>query len=88
MDLDTRKKRLKFRSWHRGTQEADIILGGFVDEILDQLSAGDCQYLETLFEEQDQDILAWATGARPLPDQFNHLLFEKLRARIAGKSLS
>ena len=28
---DIRRKRLLFRSWHRGTREADLILGSFAE---------------------------------------------------------
>ena len=88
MDLETRRRRLKFRAWHRGIQEADLILGGFVDDLSESLSAEDCQYLESLFEEQDQDILAWASGARILPEHLSHPLFDKLRARVQGSTKS
>src|SRR5438874_2155068 len=32
--LDTRRKRLLFRSWHRGTKEADLLLGSFAERHL------------------------------------------------------
>ena len=28
---EIRRKRLSFRSWHRGTRESDLILGRFAD---------------------------------------------------------
>ena len=28
---DLRRRRLLFRSWHRGTQETDLILGSFAE---------------------------------------------------------
>ncbi|WP_294292468.1 succinate dehydrogenase assembly factor 2, partial [uncultured Sphingomonas sp.] len=31
MERETRLKRLRFRSWHRGTKEADLMVGGFFD---------------------------------------------------------
>jgi antitoxin CptB len=31
MGTDTHRKRLLFRSWHRGTQESDLLLGAFAD---------------------------------------------------------
>ncbi len=31
MDHATRLKRLKFRAWHRGTKEADLMIGGFFE---------------------------------------------------------
>jgi antitoxin CptB len=29
--VETRRRRLRMRSWHRGTREMDLILGGFAD---------------------------------------------------------
>ncbi len=31
-ELDTRRRRLLFRSWHRGMRETDLILGTFADD--------------------------------------------------------
>ncbi len=28
---ENRLKRLHFRAWHRGTKEADLLIGGFLD---------------------------------------------------------
>src|SRR5689334_16095654 len=32
--MDIRRKRLLFRSWHRGTKEADLLLGSFAERHL------------------------------------------------------
>ncbi|MEP0562447.1 MAG: succinate dehydrogenase assembly factor 2, partial [Qipengyuania citrea] len=31
LTFDGRKQRAKFRAWHRGTREADYMMGGFYD---------------------------------------------------------
>ena len=31
MDREISLKRLRFRAWHRGTKEADLLVGGFYD---------------------------------------------------------
>lgn len=77
-DLSTRRKRLLFRGWHRGIKEADLILGGFIEKHLDELSADDCAWFERLFEEQDVDILAWITGKEPMPTHLNYHLVPAL----------
>ena len=40
MDRDTRLKRLRFRAWHRGTKEADLMIGGFFDAHSRRLERG------------------------------------------------
>jgi antitoxin CptB len=65
---DARVARCRFRAWHRGTREADFIVGGFFDRHHARWSDTDFDWFETLIEEQDVDILAWALGtATPDP---------------------
>jgi antitoxin CptB len=68
MDRDIRLKRLKFRSWHRGTREADMMIGGFFDRYGETWNEEDMAWFEAFLEEQDVDIMAWAMGTQPVPD--------------------
>ena len=70
MDRDTRLKRLRFRAWHRGTKEADLLIGGFFDAHAQGWSDTEIATFETLLEEQDVDIMAWAIGTAPVPARF------------------
>jgi antitoxin CptB len=66
-DRDARIKRLHYRAWHRGTREADYVVGGFFDRYHADWNDADLSWFEALIDEQDVDILAWAlkTGAVP-----------------------
>ena len=68
---DIRLKRLKFRSWHRGFVEADLILGGFVDRHARDLSPAQLDFLEHLLDQPDQDIYAWIVERTPAPPEFD-----------------
>jgi antitoxin CptB len=68
LDLDSRKRRLSFRAWHRGTKEADIMIGGFVTARLDSFSLDEMAWLERFLEETDVDIMSWITGTQPVPE--------------------
>ena len=68
---ETRLKRLKFRAWHRGFVEADLILGPFVDTQAAGLSTDQLDRLEALLDESDQDIYAWILGRSPTPEPFD-----------------
>ncbi|MGQ3177038.1 MAG: FAD assembly factor SdhE [Blastomonas fulva] len=70
MDRDTRLRRLAFRAWHRGTREADFMIGGFFDRYGQTWSDEELAWFEALIEEQDVDIMAWAIGTLPVPAQF------------------
>ena len=67
MDQDVRLKRLRFRAWHRGTREADLMIGGFFDAHHAGWSAAELDWFEALLEEQDVDIMAWAMGRQEWP---------------------
>ena len=71
MDRDARLKRLRFRAWHRGTREADLMIGGFLDAYGDGWSDAEMAWFEALLEEQDVDIMAWAIGAAPSPAAYD-----------------
>ena len=67
MDRETRIKRLRFRSWHRGTKEADLMVGGFFDLFSSGWDETEIAWYEMLMDEQDVDIMAWASGAAVAP---------------------
>jgi len=70
MDRETRLRRLAFRAWHRGTREADFMIGGYFDRYGSGWSDDELTWFETLIEEQDVDIMAWAIGTQPVPESY------------------
>ena len=80
MDRETRLKRLRFRAWHRGTKEADLLVGGFFDLHGEGWSDAEMAWFETFIEEQDVDIMGWAMNAQPVPVQFEGPLMAALKA--------
>jgi antitoxin CptB len=70
MDRDARLKRLRFRAWHRGTREADMLVGGFFDRHHHGWGEPEMAWFESLLEEQDVDILAWAIGTAAVPERW------------------
>lgn len=69
MDRDIRLKRLRFRAWHRGTREADFMIGGFFDRYSGGWNDEQLGWFEALMNEQDVDVMAWAMGAQPVPER-------------------
>ncbi|MBN8995646.1 MAG: succinate dehydrogenase assembly factor 2 [Rhizobiales bacterium] len=70
-----RRRRLKFRAWHRGMQEVDILLGRFADAHLEGLDEDGLTGFEALLDVPDQDILAWISHqAEPPPEDDTPLL--------------
>lgn len=70
MERETRLKRLRYRAWHRGTREADLLIGGFFDAHGEAWNDAETDLFEALLEEQDVDIMAWALGTQAVPDRW------------------
>ena len=73
------KKQLRYRSWHRGTKEADLLMGGFADKYIDELSAHELELYQKLLNENDSDIMDWIFGKKPHPTYIPDHFIEKLR---------
>ena len=79
IDHDSRLRRLRFRAWHRGTREADYMIGCFFDRFHHEWCEKDVQWFEDLLEEDDVDVMAWALGAQVVPTRFQGALMERMR---------
>ena len=79
LDLENRRRRLKFRAWHRGIKELDLIFGNFVEAHVDSFSEDDCAWFERIFEEQDHEILNWVTKGENVPETFKGPMMDRLQ---------
>jgi antitoxin CptB len=66
--LNIERKRLKFRSWHRGTREMDLLLGRFADGRLGGFDGPGLRAYAALLEQPDPDIYDWVSGRAECPD--------------------
>lgn len=79
LSLDARRRRIRFRAWHRGTREMDMVLGPFADAELDGLDEETVGELERLMALPDRDLFTWfSTGAVP-PEQ-DTPIFRRIKA--------
>ena len=76
--LEIRRKRLRFRSWHRGTKEADLILGRFANLHVDELDEAELALFEDLLERSDPEIFDWASGRVPIPPEIDNPVTRRL----------
>jgi antitoxin CptB len=77
VEQDVLMRRLKFRAWHRGTREADYTVGGFFERYHAEWSADDIAWFEAFMEEQDADIIGWALGTIPVPEQWKGPMMDR-----------
>jgi antitoxin CptB len=69
---EIRRKRLSFRSWHRGTRESDLILGRFADAHLAGFDEAQLDRYEALLDCSDADIFDWVSGRAAPPPEHDH----------------
>ena len=77
--LETRKARAKFRSWHRGTREADYMIGGFFDRYHEEWGEEEMNWFEDLLAEDDVDVMAWGLQTQAVPERFQGVMIEKMQ---------
>jgi antitoxin CptB len=79
-DLDTRRRKALFRSWHRGIREMDLILGAFADASIGALTPSELEQYEALLDVPDGDLLNWVIGQAQVPQEFDTTVFRRLLA--------
>ncbi len=72
--MNAELKRLHWRAHHRGTREADMLVGGFLDVHGGGWTAAERALFGEMLDEQDVDIMAWAHGKGDPPERFSALL--------------
>lgn len=78
-DPHIRLARIKFRAWHRGTREADYMIGSFFDRYHADWTEPEIAWFEDLLEEDDVDVMAWALQTQPVPERFRGPLIELMQ---------
>jgi antitoxin CptB len=76
---DPELKRLRWRAHHRGTREADALIGGYFDAHCEAWDAGERSLFDALLDEQDVDIMSWALGTASPPERFAGPMIEAMQ---------
>ena len=78
-DLDSRRKRILYRAWHRGTKEMDLVLGAYADARIAMLDDAGLDQLEHLMTVTDPNAYKWLSGTRPVPPEWDSPLVRDIR---------
>ena len=77
--MDEQLRALKWRASHRGTREADMMIGGYFDAHHSAWSEAEVDWFAELLDEQDVDIMAWGIGTLPVPERFEGPMMDAFR---------
>lgn len=79
-DLDPRRRRTLYRSWHRGTREMDLIMGRFADAEIGTLTDEELADFELLIEVPDRDLFRWITDETEVPSNYDTAVYRRMKA--------
>jgi antitoxin CptB len=79
MPSEAELKRLHWRAHHRGTREADMLVGGFFDAHHACWDEAERTLFGQMLDEQDVDIMAWAHGTARAPERFAGPMLDALK---------
>lgn len=83
--MDDRRKKLIYRSWHRGTREMDLLMGSFADLHVPGFDADELDQYEAILVENDPDLYNWITGGEAAPANLVTPVMERLLAHRFSK---
>lgn len=83
--LDVRIKRLKYRAWHRGFREADLILGPYADAHAQGMNEARLTEFEHLLTAQDQDLYDWIMGRADPDPAYDGVVLRAIMASVKGR---
>lgn len=69
---EIRRKRLRFRSWHRGTQEMDLLIGSFADAHIEAFNDAQLGQFEALLDVPEPVVYDWILGRTQAPPEYDH----------------
>ena len=75
LDLETRRKRLLYRSVYRGNKENDILLGQFARAHIAAFDSAELDQYEHLLDALETDLLSWMTGVADVPPDHDTAMF-------------
>ena len=78
-NIETRRKRVLYRAQHRGTQELDILIGGYVADRLETLDGALLDRIEILLDHEETELQAWLMGMGAIPETVDHDLIAAIR---------
>ena len=82
--LDPRRRRLLFRARHRGTKEADLMIGAFAERNIAGFTAAELDELEAVLEFPDVDLADWLSGRRPIPPECRSPMLDRMTVECAA----
>lgn len=79
-NIEHTRKRLIFRSWHRGTKEMDLLMGSFADQHVPTFTREELSHYDDILKQNDPDLYIWIMGTEQPPSNIVTPVLERLIA--------
>lgn len=76
--IEIQRKKLIYRSLHRGTKEMDCLLGKFAESEVPSMDENELNAYDTLMQENDPDLYYWITGQQEIPEEKRTEMLERV----------
>lgn len=86
-DRDIRLRRIRFRAWHRGIREMDLLIGGFADLYLHDMDDATLTAFEMVLQVPDQDLYNVVIRDDEPPFALDPDLLQRLRTHCQNNPL-
>ena len=79
MNIEVLKKKILYRSQHRGTKEMDLLLNAFVKKYIDTFDDSEIKLLDFLLNIDDEILYKWYLGQNINTQIPNNIVTRKLK---------
>lgn len=87
IDTSLLRRKLMYRSWHRGCKETDILLGYFALQYIDKLSLNELIDYEKIVNLDDHELYCYITRKTKPPSNLNSRMIDLITYFIEANPL-
>ena len=85
LDIETRRRRLRYRSARTGTKETDLLVGDVIARLGHALPPEEVTQAERLLSANDVDITNWISGRTPVPAEHDTPFMARLKREALNR---
>jgi antitoxin CptB len=86
-DTSLLRKKLMYRSWHRGCKETDMLLGYFALKYLNKFSLNELIEYEKIVDLDDYELYCYVTRKANLPSNLDSKIMDLITCFIEANPL-
>jgi antitoxin CptB len=86
-DTSLLRKKLMYRSWHRGCKETDMLLGYFALKYLNKFSLNELIKYEKIVDLDDYELYCYITRKANLPSNLDSKIMDLITCFIEANPL-